>query len=82
MTTLVSGAAILFELLLLAAIIGGIFIILKNYVYNHPSPTLRHIEEQNRILLMRVNELEEKVDILMKTANVSSREEEEGKPEI
>ena len=53
-------------LLLWVVIFLIFFFLIRNYLYNHPSPILRRMEEQNQILLMRINQLEEQIDTLMK----------------
>ena len=53
-------------LLLWVVIFFIFFFLIRNYIYNHPSPILKRMEEQNQILLMRINQLEEQIDALMK----------------
>ena len=53
-------------LVLWVVILFLFFFLIRNYIYNHPSPILKRMEEQNQILLMRINQLEEQIDALMK----------------
>lgn len=42
----------------------ALFFIAKKYIDTHPSPILRKMEEQNRTLILKVEELEEKINLI------------------
>lgn len=42
------------------------FFAIRNYVYSHPSPAMQKLMEQNQTLIRRVEELEEKIEMLLR----------------